>query len=1487
MTDELPRRKKDWQERRRLERDGVDWLRDPRFAARYADSDEEEDPTDKDRAAAQRRRECRRSDPHHVTRLFWAAHLRFFRSLCISSKIDRAVEKVREALARDRCVVLGLQSTGEARAREAARRTGPDDQEEAVWNEFVSAPREGMRRLVQTIFPLPPRPRGARAPDFWSTGADPGGGRGEEDIFAEEGGSSETEGRDGTARPSFSKDRPSGRSPEKPDRARRLLQEARQKWRAHHPFGFVAKPASPPDIWTWTAAVPLDDVPPWEDGRRQTFFLRFSPRYPEVPPDVAFQAPLWTELPRKAFPLPVRDWRPDATLDEMLNAVRYFVKSLEEEERRPRSELERIRGGGKNGTWTDGNIDELFSDGEEENDTADGQLSAVFSPSLKPRQSTDPYFAAERGSVCDHEIQNIGKKPGLNVITPTHLLPASVLSEPENENSSQPSPTKISCIPSKNTKPTVFSIIDDNDVVSIIDDDDDVSIIDDDDDACRLLTEARKKWRKQHPFGFVAKPASQHDMLTWTAAVPIDDATPSEDGRTQRFSLNFSPRYPDVPPEVTFEAPLFSELPKHTFPLPMRDWRPDATMVEMLYAVRDFVKSLGKDKIKMDPAEESAGVDDEISRTWIDRNIIEASSDGNRFSENKQVEWSEIPQIRTAQDKTAAHNDFSSERHRNYHLAVERAKKWNDRLNNLQLPGNPLDRLLNELGGPDKVAEMTGRKTRMIQRSDGTIKFEKRASAEYPSHRINIEERKNFQNGDKLVAILSEAASTGISLQADRRCKNQKRRQHITLELPWSADRAVQQLGRSHRSNQSSAPIYNFLVSDIGGEARFASAVARRLAFLGATTQGDRRSTAASAGLGLGDFDFDNKWGKKALELFALDIEGVKDTNVKPPEVSTQQYMEVLDRVDRHIENEKQKCADDDNGENLVSEAVCREMIFWKDVFTNNDAGKELYAHRSDAVDSGRSVRAYCQNLASFSPESSKYINLKKDIETEVHESLKHGLSFLFCSKLWLFDCGLEHADMCSGSKCMSKFLNRLLGMKIKVQNQMLGYLLRILNNVVSDAKKQGNYDLGIKTIVGRKIVIDENPRAFRFTGKEDEIVHLYKVVVDMGVTSEVAWKMYKQAIEEESRQGSEWMVEQYGKTMKNCLKTGFYLDNRSYLKKTPKVFLYIRQTGYGLNRNSVKCIRPNVGRIKQEKTQLKTYNFLETQAQVASAKKIWDREFMYANIPHTKTYQYSCHGRHRVSHVLVGDIVPILEKLLRRLPQNGKNTPKVIHVDTEIMGNLGRQHDAGQPGDISHCCGPLEECCPKGGTKKCFSRSIHKLNISSGDGNKLVAKEVKGFGIFRGKIHKYRGGCYDLLLSDGTIVKNQSKSEVEHHMQTFNNEVTKLMQVGVPQDIARSLDYTIYSWNAKFGKPLCTAEEDENPNKHEKRYEETFVGEVPKSLVGLEISNAKYPWIGVNHMGKTTMLPLWDICLKELSRDNFVIGVPSTYQMFQRRIDA
>ena len=181
---------------------------------------------------------------------------------------------------------------------------------------------------------------------------------------------------------------------------------------------------------------------------------------------------------------------------------------------------------------------------------------------------------------------------------------------------------------------------------------------------------------------------------------------------------------------------------------------------------------------------------------------------------------------------------------------VARKKKLISKVEAMDLPMNPIDSIIDALGGPTKVAEMTGRGTRIVRRAVGKtteLRYETRSAGEKAVDSLNITERKAFQAGKKLVAIISDAASTGVSLQADKRCKNRRRRVHITLELPWSADKAVQQLGRSHRSNQRSSPCFKLLISNIGAEWRFASAVASRLEQLGALTQGDRRATTGSA----------------------------------------------------------------------------------------------------------------------------------------------------------------------------------------------------------------------------------------------------------------------------------------------------------------------------------------------------------------------------------------------------------------------------------------------------------------------------------------------------------------------------------------------------------------------------------------------------------------------------------------------------------------
>ncbi|GAB2276382.1 udp-glycosyltransferase [Dionaea muscipula] len=226
-----------------------------------------------------------------------------------------------------------------------------------------------------------------------------------------------------------------------------------------------------------------------------------------------------------------------------------------------------------------------------------------------------------------------------------------------------------------------------------------------------------------------------------------------------------------------------------------------------------------------------------------------------------------------------ARHAYIEELTKRYEGAMERKKKILEIVQSLDLPNNPLDDIIDQLGGPDSVAEITGRRGMLVRSSCGKgVTYQARNTKDVSLEMINMHEKQLFMDGRKLVAIISEAGSAGVSLQADKRALNQRRRVHLTLELPWSADRAIQQFGRTHRSNQASAPEYRLLFTNLGGERRFASIVAKRLETLGALTQGDRR-----AGPSLSAYNYDSSYGKKALMLMYKGILEQESLPVVPP----------------------------------------------------------------------------------------------------------------------------------------------------------------------------------------------------------------------------------------------------------------------------------------------------------------------------------------------------------------------------------------------------------------------------------------------------------------------------------------------------------------------------------------------------------------------------------------------------------------------------
>ena len=146
-----------------------------------------------------------------------------------------------------------------------------------------------------------------------------------------------------------------------------------------------------------------------------------------------------------------------------------------------------------------------------------------------------------------------------------------------------------------------------------------------------------------------------------------------------------------------------------------------------------------------------------------------------------------------------------------------------------------LDALLEHFGH-DNVAEVTGRTKRLVTASDGRQKLESRSA------RTSQAEAAAFMAAKKRILVFSDAGGTGRSYHASLDAVNQEQRAHLLLEPGWRADRAIQGLGRTHRTHQAATPLFRPVTTDCKGELRFTSTIARRLDSLGALTRGQRQT---------------------------------------------------------------------------------------------------------------------------------------------------------------------------------------------------------------------------------------------------------------------------------------------------------------------------------------------------------------------------------------------------------------------------------------------------------------------------------------------------------------------------------------------------------------------------------------------------------------------------------------------------------------------
>lgn len=184
-------------------------------------------------------------------------------------------------------------------------------------------------------------------------------------------------------------------------------------------------------------------------------------------------------------------------------------------------------------------------------------------------------------------------------------------------------------------------------------------------------------------------------------------------------------------------------------------------------------------------------------------------------------------------------------------------------------PISPIDYMHNELRKAGyKTDEITGR-TATVDYEGGIAKLASRTA--------NIKQRLkaigDFNSGAADVLILNQSGSTGLSLHASAKFKDQKKRHMIIVQAEKNIDTHMQMLGRVHRTGQVVAPGYTQAMADTPAEMRPAAVLSKKMAGLSANTTASRKSAVAAEGV----VDFINEYGGQVAAEFLLDNPEVHD----------------------------------------------------------------------------------------------------------------------------------------------------------------------------------------------------------------------------------------------------------------------------------------------------------------------------------------------------------------------------------------------------------------------------------------------------------------------------------------------------------------------------------------------------------------------------------------------------------------------------------
>ena len=177
------------------------------------------------------------------------------------------------------------------------------------------------------------------------------------------------------------------------------------------------------------------------------------------------------------------------------------------------------------------------------------------------------------------------------------------------------------------------------------------------------------------------------------------------------------------------------------------------------------------------------------------------------------------------------------------------------------IPISPIDYISSRLNREGfRVGEVTGREHIAVYDANDTTLYQRRSGAERTKEAA-VRTVKAFNDGNLDVIILNRSGSTGISLHASEKFKDQKQRHMIVVQAEPDINQFMQMLGRVHRTGQVITPNFSLLMADIPAEKRPGAVLAKKMASLNANT-----TAARSGGFSLGEIpDFMNEYGDRVV----------------------------------------------------------------------------------------------------------------------------------------------------------------------------------------------------------------------------------------------------------------------------------------------------------------------------------------------------------------------------------------------------------------------------------------------------------------------------------------------------------------------------------------------------------------------------------------------------------------------------------------------